>query len=65
MGTVDRPNHAVLPEAGAFLVFTIAPAHYRMPEFPSRDQTPWTHGGPPASQPDHSDENEDEGEEEQ
>ncbi|MEU7061314.1 hypothetical protein [Streptomyces sp. NPDC046197] len=63
MGTVARPNHAVLPEAGAFLVFTIAPDHYRMPEFPSRDQTPWTHGGPPADHPDDSDE--DEGEEEQ
>ncbi|MEF9908555.1 hypothetical protein [Streptomyces sp. P9-A2] len=55
MGTVARPNHAVLPEAGAFLVFTLAPAPYRMPEFPTRDQTPWTHGGPPADQPDHSD----------
>ncbi|MGW3424096.1 hypothetical protein [Streptomyces phaeochromogenes] len=62
MGTMARPNHAVLPEAGAFLVFTIAPGHYRMPEFPARDQTPWTHGGPPADHPDHSDDNEGEGE---
>jgi hypothetical protein len=65
MGTMDRPNHAVLPDAGAFLVFTIAPAPYRMPEFPAREQTPWTHGGPPADQPDHSNEDEGEGEEEQ
>ncbi|WP_405785690.1 hypothetical protein [Streptomyces sp. NBC_01367] len=56
MGTVARPNHAVLPEPGAFLVFTPAPDHYRMPEFPARDQTPWTHGGPPPDHLDHSDE---------
>ncbi|MGA5164066.1 hypothetical protein [Streptomyces pseudogriseolus] len=62
MGTVARPNHAVLPDVGAVLVFTIAPDHYRMPEFPSREQTPWTHGGPPA---DHPDDSKDEGEEEQ
>ncbi|MEU5980084.1 hypothetical protein [Streptomyces sp. NPDC047315] len=48
MGPIARPNHAVLPEPGAFLVFTRAPDHHRMPEFPTRDQTPWTHGGPPA-----------------
>lgn len=58
MGPVARPNHAVLPEAGAFLVFTIAPDHYRMPEFPSRDQTPWTHGGPPPEHPDEGEEEE-------
>ncbi|MGW6638239.1 hypothetical protein [Streptomyces cyaneofuscatus] len=52
MGPVTRPNHAVLPEPGAFLVFTLAPDHYRMPEFPTRDQTPWTHGGPPAGRSD-------------
>ncbi|MGW7459999.1 hypothetical protein [Streptomyces sp. NPDC054797] len=63
MGTVARPNHAVLPESGAFLVFTVAPDHYRMPVFPARDQTPWTHGGPPANHADHS--YEDESEEEQ
>lgn len=63
MGHADRPNYDVLPEAGAFLVFTTAPDPHRMPEFPSRDQTPWTHGGPPADHPDQNDE--DEGEEEQ
>lgn len=52
MGLVDRPNHTVLPSAGAFLVLTAAPEHSRKPPFPSRDQTPWTHGGPP---PDHGD----------
>ena len=52
MGTVARPNHAACPEAGAFLVFTIAPDYFRMPQFPSRDQTPWTHGGPPPDHPD-------------
>ncbi|MGW2056742.1 hypothetical protein ACWCOZ_23005 [Streptomyces sp. NPDC001840] len=65
MGHADRPNYDVLPEAGAFLVFTVAPDPYRMPELPSRDQTPWTHGGPPADHPDHSNEDEDKGEEEQ
>ncbi|MFJ2217356.1 hypothetical protein ACIQVO_00115 [Streptomyces sp. NPDC101062] len=65
MGHADRPNYDVLPEADAFLVFTTAPAPYRMPEFPSRDQTPWTHGGPPADQPNHKIEDEDEDEEEQ
>ncbi|MEK2479042.1 hypothetical protein [Streptomyces noursei] len=59
MGKASSPNHAVLPEIGAFLVLTIAPPdHYRMPEFPSRDQTPWTHGGPPPNHPDNSDEDE-------
>lgn len=52
MGPVARPQHAVCPEAGAFLVLTIAPDYYRMPQFPSRDQTPWTHGGPPPDRPD-------------
>ncbi|MET8680888.1 hypothetical protein ABZW18_25725 [Streptomyces sp. NPDC004647] len=60
MGTVARPNHAVLPESGAFLVFTHAPDHYRMPEFPARDQTPWTHGGPPPDHPHPNDGNENE-----
>ncbi|MEU2119479.1 hypothetical protein ABZ567_28405 [Streptomyces sp. NPDC016459] len=58
MGPVTRPNHAVLPEPGALLVFTLAPDHYRMPEFPARDQTPWTHGGPPPDHPHDRDENE-------
>ncbi|MFE0704725.1 hypothetical protein [Streptomyces sp. NPDC058872] len=67
MGHADRPTYDVLPEDGAFLVFTIAPDSYRMPEFPSREQTPWTHGGPPADHPDDSDEDtgEGDGEEEQ
>jgi hypothetical protein len=65
MGHADRPTYDVLPESGAFLVFTIAPDAYRMPEFPSREQTPWTHGGPPADHPDDSDEDTGEGEEEQ
>ncbi|MER7911434.1 hypothetical protein [Streptomyces sp. NPDC096068] len=51
MGPATRPNHAVLPEPGAFLVFTLAPDHYQMPEFPTRDKTPWTHGGPPPGHP--------------
>lgn len=64
MGKANSPNHAVLPEAGAFLVFTMAPDRYPMPEFPARDQTPWTHGGPPDDHPDESEE-EDDGKEEQ
>ena len=51
MGHVDRPNHTVLPKVGAFLVLTPAPEYFRMPTFPSRDQTPWTHGGPPPDRP--------------
>ncbi|MFI1815144.1 hypothetical protein ACH414_32880 [Streptomyces sp. NPDC020422] len=54
MGTVARPNDTVLPEPGTQLVFTLAPDYYRMPEFPTRAQTPWTHGGPP---PEHPNEN--------
>ncbi|MFB6931283.1 hypothetical protein [Streptomyces chartreusis] len=60
MGPAARPNHGILPESGAFLVFTIAPDLYRMPEFPSRDETPWTHGGPPPDHPYHGDEDESE-----
>ncbi|MET7639852.1 AAA family ATPase [Streptomyces sp. NPDC005438] len=48
MGTLARPRHAVLPDAGEFLVCTLAPDRYRrMPEFPAPDQIPWTHAGPP------------------
>ncbi|MEV6357327.1 hypothetical protein [Streptomyces hydrogenans] len=46
MGTAGRPNHSVLPEAGTQLLFTCAPDHYLRPQLPTRDQTPWTHGGP-------------------
>ncbi|MFF7656470.1 hypothetical protein ACFZCY_42760 [Streptomyces sp. NPDC007983] len=56
MNTVARPNHAVLPAPGDRLVFTTAPDRHRMPELPSRDLTPWTHGGPPADTPDDCDE---------
>ncbi|MBB4161650.1 hypothetical protein [Streptomyces cinereoruber] len=52
MGTANRPNHSVLPEAGAQLLFTCAPDHYLKPQLPARDQTPWTHGGPPVGPPD-------------
>jgi hypothetical protein len=55
MGTIARPNDTVLPETGTPLIFTIAPDHYPMPQFPPRDQTPWTHGGPPPDQPDTTD----------
>ncbi|MEV7374668.1 hypothetical protein AB0O51_27780 [Streptomyces sp. NPDC090301] len=51
MGSLARPNHTVLPEPGAQLVFTLAPDLYRMPEFPAREHTPWTHGGPPTEEP--------------
>ncbi|WP_035803985.1 hypothetical protein [Kitasatospora mediocidica] len=53
MGPESRPNYNVLPDPGDLLTFTAAPDHYRLPEFPPRNQTPWTHGGPPAEHPDH------------
>lgn len=52
MGPATRRNHSVLPDTGDLLLLTVAPDHFRMPEFPSRDQTPWTHGGPPPEHPD-------------
>ncbi|MFD5200477.1 hypothetical protein ACFWM7_10065 [Streptomyces sp. NPDC058375] len=55
MGRVISPTHAVLPEAGDFLVLTQAPDHYQLPEFPAREHTPWTHGGPPRDHRDDSD----------
>ncbi len=60
MGTVDRPNHTVLPDASTFLVLTAAAEHYRRPDLPPPDRTPWTHGGPPRDHPQDTDKNEEE-----
>lgn len=45
-GTVNDPNRRSVPALGTTLLLTTAPEHFRRPQFPSRDQIPWTHGGP-------------------
>ncbi|AJP00198.1 hypothetical protein TU94_00070 [Streptomyces cyaneogriseus subsp. noncyanogenus] len=37
--------HSV-PAVGTTLLLTTAPDHFRRPQFPGRDQIPWTHTGP-------------------
>jgi len=46
MGTPKRP--APIPELGETVCYTRAPAQFGGQEFPAPEETPWTHGGPPA-----------------
>lgn len=57
MGTINNPAPGSVPELGEQVCYTAWPSQWGSPEFPTRDQTPWTHGGPPEalappSQPD-------------
>ncbi|SHH29265.1 hypothetical protein [Streptomyces sp. 3214.6] len=40
-----------VPAVGDDLCLTLAPEFFRQPPFPSRDNTPWTHGGPQHDHP--------------
>ncbi|MFD9863401.1 hypothetical protein [Streptomyces alboflavus] len=44
-GTVNKPNRRSIPATDTTLLLTTAPEHFRRPQFPDRDQTPWTHAG--------------------
>lgn len=50
-GTVAKPNRNSVPTAGDYLFLTLAPEYFRQPPFPSREDTPWTHGGPQHDHP--------------
>ncbi|MGW0702275.1 hypothetical protein ACWD0A_23745 [Streptomyces sp. NPDC002867] len=46
-GTLRNPNREAVPDLGAEICFTTAPDYFQRPQFPTRENTPWTHGGPP------------------
>ncbi|MET7636832.1 hypothetical protein [Streptomyces sp. NPDC005078] len=46
-GTLRNPNREAIPDLGAEMCFTTAPEYFQQPQFPTRENTPWTHGGPP------------------
>lgn len=50
MGRSLTPEPGSVPEVGDWLAYTSFTAEFRPGgEFPSREETPWTHGGPPAA----------------
>ena len=51
MGTPRKPNPGAVPAAGEQVSYTLDPGYFAQREYPSPDQTPWTHGGPPARPP--------------
>jgi hypothetical protein len=51
MGTPSKPKAGAVPPVGEELSYTIDPGYWAQRDFPPVDQTPWTHGGPPARQP--------------
>jgi hypothetical protein len=48
MGTPAKPRAGAVPAVGEQVSYTIDPGYWSPRQFPSADQTPWTHGGPPA-----------------
>ncbi|MET9720500.1 hypothetical protein ABZZ46_34570 [Streptomyces rochei] len=50
-GTVAKPRTDSVPATGDHLDLTFAPEFFRQPPFPSRENTPWTHGGPQHDHP--------------
>jgi hypothetical protein len=48
MGTPAKPRPGAVPAAGEQVSYTIDPGYWAPRQFPSADQTPWTHGGPPS-----------------
>jgi hypothetical protein len=51
MGTLARPKAGAVPAVGEQLSYTLDPGYWAQRDYPPVDQTPWTHGGPPARQP--------------
>lgn len=48
MGQGRTPRPGSVPEFGDELTFTtLSNAYQQLPKFPDREDTPWTHGGPP------------------
>jgi hypothetical protein len=49
MGSKLTPAEGSVPELSELLCYsTLSPDAGRSPAFPTREETPWTHGGPPA-----------------
>lgn len=51
MGTPARPTPGAVPAIGEQLSYTLDPGFFTLRVYPPTDQTPWTHGGPPARPP--------------
>ncbi|MGN9846510.1 hypothetical protein ACTMTI_51235 [Nonomuraea sp. H19] len=50
MGTVSRPVADAVPELDEPVCYTASPSQWGAAEFPSREQTPWTHTGTSADE---------------
>lgn len=48
MGTPNKPVVGAVPEVGQEVTFLPDSGFQRRPAFPAPEDTPWTHGGPPA-----------------
>jgi hypothetical protein len=51
MGTPGKPKAGAVPAVGESVSYTLDPGYWAQREFPSAEQTPWTHGGPPGRPP--------------
>lgn len=51
MGTPGRPRPGAVPALGEQVSYTLDPGYFAQRDYPPVDQTPWTHGGPPARPP--------------
>ena len=51
MGTPGKPKAGAVPTIGESVSYTLDPGYWAQREFPPAEQTPWTHGGPPAKPP--------------
>jgi len=51
MGTPGKPKAGAVPPIGELVSYTLDPGYWAQRDFPPVDQTPWTHGGPPARRP--------------
>lgn len=48
MGRSLTPQQGSVPEAGEFVVYTTLTGEFQpSPKWPDKEDTPWTHGGPP------------------
>ncbi len=52
MGTPGKPRADAVPQIGEEVVYTHDPGWSGPQEFPSIEETPWTHGGPPSEESD-------------
>ncbi|HEV7931938.1 MAG TPA: hypothetical protein VGP70_06390 [Actinomadura sp.] len=51
MGTPNKPTAEAVPQVGEEVRYIIDPGYWSHREFPSVEETPWTHGGPPEDMP--------------